>query len=720
MGKQLLLTLSFGLSVSLIIAQTSCGIFTQVANNPNGVFTTAIKSEGSLWAWGSNSDAQLGDGSTTNRSTPTQIGPATNWATIAGGGIHTLAIKTDGTLWGWGSNGDGQLGDGTTTSKTTPTQIGSANNWAKVATGYHTLAIKTDGTLWAWGFNEDGQLGDGTTTQRNNPVQIGTANNWAAIAVGAYHSVAIKTDGTLWAWGYNGDGQLGDGTTSSKKVPVQIGTATNWGSITCGQFHTAAIKTNGTLWAWGYNSNGRLGDGTTTQKTSPVQIGTATDWSRIAGGGNHTVAIKTDGTLWAWGNNSYGQLGDGTTTQKTSPVQIGTATNWAAIAAGCYHTAAIKTDGALWAWGRNNNRQVGDGTTTQRNSPTQISTNTAVTLATANTSQTLPISTITAFFNAPGCNNLIAFVTPAGGAPINGTTTAKVWIEGVQPAQYVRRHYEITPATNAAVATGKIILYFTQADFNAFNLVSAIKLPTGPSDGSGKANLLIEKRPGVSSDGSGLPDTYTSGIAETINPADGDIVWNAAVDRWEVSFDVTGFSGFFVKTISGILPLRWLSVSGNINTQKQVEVSWKVEEQQVRNYEVEKSIDGRSFSSITSISSKGNGTNDYQYTDVIHPGSVAYYRIKQTDFDGNISYSSVIRLSGQAGSALSVYPSPFADGFTVVTTRAQTAQLVTNQGQLVRIVKLNAGSNYVSAPLLNSGIYLLKTDDGIVRKLVKQ
>jgi alpha-tubulin suppressor-like RCC1 family protein len=118
---------------------------------------------------------------------------------------------------------NGQLGDGTDTNKSIPTQIGTATNWKNIAAGAnHSLATKTDGTLWAWGLGGSGQLGNGNFLNSLSPVQVGTATNWSEIAAGGHHSIAIKTDGTLWAWGNNYSGQLGDGTISNRTVPIQI------------------------------------------------------------------------------------------------------------------------------------------------------------------------------------------------------------------------------------------------------------------------------------------------------------------------------------------------------------------------------------------------------------------------------------------------------------------------------------------------------------------
>ncbi len=450
--------------------------------------TLATKTDGSLWTWGSNDVGQLGnDVTSTAVSSPIQIGSLTDWNLVAVGNNNSLAIKTNGTLWAWGFNSSGQIGDGTIVNKSSPIQIGTLTNWNKIsAFNSHVLATKNDNSLWAWGKGSNGRLGDSTSTTKSSPVQIGTLTDWMLISAGSDHSAAIKTNGTLWIWGTGGVGAIGNSSTVSRSSPVQIGTLTDWAFVHAGEEKTTAIKTNGTLWAWGLNNSGEFMDGTATNKSSPVQIGTATNWSQVASGtaaiialkndssvygsgdftgtagllypyflptniassptqigsltswrdvyascsygvsyalqtngslwawghvnsagigssnsgsgyihspvqvgtgtrwsniavfghgtGATTLATQTDGTLWGWGYNNDGQIGDGTTSAKYSPVQVGSLTDWSKVASGSGHSMAIKVDGTLWVWGASTTGQLGDGTLVAKSSPIQLGT----------------------------------------------------------------------------------------------------------------------------------------------------------------------------------------------------------------------------------------------------------------------------------------------------------------------------------------------------------
>lgn len=333
---------------------------------------------GQLWLCGLGTQGASGDNTATSKSSPVQtIAGGNDWVSVSAGlfllGQIRAGIKTDGTLWIWGTATNGGLGNGYSSgNKSSPVQtITGGNNWSQVSCGYQSsAAIKTDGTLWIWGRNNRGQLGDNSITYKSSPIQtICRGNNWKYVSCGSNYAAAIKTDGTLWMWGDNTSGQLGNNTVIHRSSPVQtVAGGNNWATVRCVGSITAALKKDGTLWCWGLNTDGSLGDNTTVNRSSPVQtIAFGTDWILA----DCQFGLKKDGTLWGWGTNTQGQLGDNTTIHRSSPVQVyGSANTWTSVSYAT-HTTATKSDGTLWCWGNNQYGGLGDNTTTHRSSPVQ-------------------------------------------------------------------------------------------------------------------------------------------------------------------------------------------------------------------------------------------------------------------------------------------------------------------------------------------------------------
>ena len=207
---------------------------------------------------------------------------------ISAGNSHTVYVKNDGTVWATGSNSNGQLGDGTTTSRNNPVQVKNSDGTGlsgviDISAGSsHTVYLNSDGSVWATGVNFDGRLGDGTNTRRLNPVETlqetsGKLSNIIATTSGARHTVLIKSDGTVWATGINDSGELGDGTTTSRSNPVQVKNSDGTGftrvvEISGGIHHTVFFKERWYGLGDGWNNHGQLGDGTTTNRSNPVQV----------------------------------------------------------------------------------------------------------------------------------------------------------------------------------------------------------------------------------------------------------------------------------------------------------------------------------------------------------------------------------------------------------------------------------------------------------------
>ncbi len=339
--------------------------------------TAYVDGNGTLWTWGSNQAGQLGaetqetdwdrEGNQVTVS-GTALAVLEDVRSVAAGGDFTIALKTDGTLWAWGGNDYGQLGNGTTAPSSQPVQV--LDQVTAVSAGdYHVAAIRADGTLWTWGDDLYGQLGDGSLDSVSVPHQV--LDNVTAVSAGANATAAVRSDGTLWTWGDNLFGQLGDGTRDSVSAPHQVLTDVRFAVM--GDYHAAAISTDGTLYTWGSNLDGQLGTGglgdTMDEDTgavlqlTPAAVSLSAPVSAVTVGAGHTAAILTDGTLWTWGRNDAMQLGlTNTGAQVLEPEQIVELVPAQAVSAGTDQTVCLLTDGEVLAWGSPAMGQLGSGT----------------------------------------------------------------------------------------------------------------------------------------------------------------------------------------------------------------------------------------------------------------------------------------------------------------------------------------------------------------------
>jgi hypothetical protein len=346
--------------------------------------TVVKKSDGTVWTWGANFGGKLGVGlASTNLGrllVPTEvhgagdIGFLNSISAIMGGEVHNVALKSDGTVWAWGANAFGVLGNGSTNEAHTPVQVSVLSSVTALGgRGYHTLAVEADGSVWGWGWNVTGALGDGTTNATTVPVRVVGLTNPAAVSAGYHFSIALLTNGTVCQWGI---GRV----IGNSYTPVQTPGLSNIIAISAGWDHALALRSDHTVWVWGQNNYGEIGDGTSLNRTNPVQVTTLSNIVAVSGGDWHSSALDSSGMIWKWGRDDTGQLGNGTASVSTNPLPAKILldnngngfSNIVMMAARDYHNIAVKADGSVWQWGANDQGQCGDNTTIDRWRPVQV------------------------------------------------------------------------------------------------------------------------------------------------------------------------------------------------------------------------------------------------------------------------------------------------------------------------------------------------------------
>lgn len=349
----------------------------------------ALRSDGTVWTWGDNSAAQLGDATLKQGIIPGQVAGISGAVAVSAGDSHNLVLLANGEVWAWGSNRNGQLGDGTQTTRALPLKVqGLADVIGVAAGGFSSLALKKDGTVWAWGLNSSGQLGLGTTSDVAVPYPIPGLSDVVGIAA-CHHAngcgVAVKRDGTVWTWGNNQSGQLGDGTNNNRAQPVQVAVS-NVSRVSAGEESIFAQRGDGSVWAWGMAASRILGEEFTNNLLVPTPIPALQGVRHIAGGHGSALGVAPDGSLLNWGSLDATDLGDGYLFKESAPVILkGAPQNPLAVAAGQWIAGAVAPDGTVWSWGNNGYGQLGRGLLgTLRATPRKVANLKAATVAVGN------------------------------------------------------------------------------------------------------------------------------------------------------------------------------------------------------------------------------------------------------------------------------------------------------------------------------------------------
>jgi alpha-tubulin suppressor-like RCC1 family protein len=360
-----------------------------------------------LSAWGDNSSGNLGNGSEMLSMIPTEV---VNSGALAGktvfsfssGRVHSLALCADGSIAAWGGNTNGYLGNNSTSSSGIPvtvlaTGVLAGKTVVSVSAGsFHSLAVCSDGTVAAWGSNSIGQLGNGSFVQSLSPVSVLSSGvlmgkTVIAVSAGYSHSLALCSDGTVAAWGSFSKGELGTALSEASNVPVLVDTTgvlsgrkvigISAGGAYDTQF-SLAVCSDGRVAAWGANANGQLGDGAGENSTLPVLVDDSGVLSgksvmAVSAGDSFALALCSDGTVATWGNNNKGQLGNNSKVVSGVPVRVDDSgvlfgKTVTSISAGVGFGLAVCSDGTLASWGSNIYGMLGDNTKIERQSPVSV------------------------------------------------------------------------------------------------------------------------------------------------------------------------------------------------------------------------------------------------------------------------------------------------------------------------------------------------------------
>lgn len=307
-----------------------------------------LRQGGTVWCWGDGTHGARGDGSTSGvQQVPVQVPGLVNYAAVSAGGHRTCALSAAGAASCWGENQYGQLGDGSTTSRSSPVGVAGGTSFAKIYAGpsggpgnvaSFSCGLQAGGTAWCWGW---GSFGDGTLPAVHaSPMQVVNVPAFSMLALGTANACGLSLPGEAWCFGGSG-------------APTAPAAGHVFTALTAGWAHFCGLKANGEAWCWGSNNFGQLGDGSTVNRTSPVKV-TGGPFTTIDAGVETTCALAVDQTAWCWG--IHGGNGDGTPPRgaqgiqsQPTPVPVHGGRQFTEISVGV-HTCARAADGT-WCWG---------------------------------------------------------------------------------------------------------------------------------------------------------------------------------------------------------------------------------------------------------------------------------------------------------------------------------------------------------------------------------
>ena len=355
-----------------------------------GDHTCGLANQSAAFCWGSNTRAQLGNGTADPiaRSTPTLAAGSLRFVALHAGGIHTCGLTDRGIAYCWGDDSAGQLGGRVPSSaglSAVPVSVaGGITFKALTLGGRHTCGLDADGEAFCWGDNQFGQLGNGSSESAAEPVPVIGGLNFSSLEAGAIHTCGLTASGTAYCWGYNRWGQIGVqapeekcGVSPCASTPVRIAGAPPLVSLVAGGLQNCGLTEKGIAYCWGANLAEELGNAAVSGSSSamPVKVLESARFTSVTVGEHGSCALTPGGAAYCWGSNSHGQLGNGTSVAAVAsspPVRVSGEVRFAEVSSGMFHTCATTLRGAIYCWGANRSGQLGTGTTKQSSRPERV------------------------------------------------------------------------------------------------------------------------------------------------------------------------------------------------------------------------------------------------------------------------------------------------------------------------------------------------------------
>ncbi|GIE72882.1 hypothetical protein Apa02nite_089900 [Actinoplanes palleronii] len=369
--------------------------FTHVSAASN--YSCGLAGDGGAYCWGSNDSGQLGDGSTADKLSPVAVDAPSGvtFTQLDAGYTNACGLGSDDAVYCWGTNDHGQLGDGGTTNQSSPVAVplfapasspsptpspspsatpspapgGSVSPpVAQLAAGdYHTCALSDDDQAYCWGAGTSGQLGDGATVSRSHPVAVSAPAGvtFTQLTAGWTHTCGLGSDDAAYCWGSNLRGELGVEGATNRLTPAAVSApaGVTFTQVTTREDHTCGLGSDTTAYCWGPNTRGELGVGDTAPRSVPVAVSApaGVTFTQLTAGWFHTCGLGDDAKAYCWGANGYSQLGVGDTTNRSIPVAVSApaGVTFTQLTAGWTQTCGLGNDSKAYCWGSNNHAVAG-------------------------------------------------------------------------------------------------------------------------------------------------------------------------------------------------------------------------------------------------------------------------------------------------------------------------------------------------------------------------